>query len=236
VSPGGSSSGGDGGTPTLAIDKTNPSDGTVGTVYNHTFTATGGSKPYTFTLTGGTLPEGMSLSKDGTLSGTPAAPGTYTFAITVSDSNGRTSSHTFTFVIKEGPPVPAPVPQKTIILTVGILPATVDGQPYMLNAEPFIDKAANRTLVPIRFISEALGAEVDWIAETQQVVIRDGDQEIVLTIGSRDVLLNGVKQTIDCAPVVIPPGRTFVPLRFISETLGATVDYDSATGRITITR
>jgi hypothetical protein len=51
-----------------------------------------------------------------------------------------------------------------------------------------------------------------------------------------DVLVNGVKQTIDCAPAVLPSGRTFVPLRFVSETLGARVEYNSITKGITITK
>jgi hypothetical protein len=132
-------------------------------------------------------------------------------------------------------PVPEPV-KKVIVLTLGRQAATVDGSPYTLDAVPFVDTGANRTLVPIRFVSEALGAGVDWLAHTGQVVIKDGGRELVLTTGSRDVLVNGVKQTIDCAPVVFPPGRTFVPLRFVSETLGATVDYDPATGQISVTR
>jgi hypothetical protein len=112
----------------------------------------------------------------------------------------------------------------------------VDGQPYTLDAAPFIDPASDRALGPVRFISEALGAEVVWQAETRRVTIRDAGREIVLTIGSSSVLGDGQKTVIDCAPVIRPPGRTFVPLRFVSETLGAKVDYDSATRQIVITR
>lgn len=43
-------------------------------------------------------------------------------------------------------------------------------------------------------------------------------KEIILIIDSTDVLINGVKTQIDCAPVIVPSGRTFLPLRFISET------------------
>ena len=57
--------------------------------------------------------------------------------------------------------VPEPVPpQKVIKLTIGSTQATVDGQPYTLDAAPFVDARADRTLVPIRFVSEALSAEV----------------------------------------------------------------------------
>ena len=45
-----------------------------------------------------------------------------------------------------------------------------------------------------------------------------------------------MKQTIDCAPATLPPGRTFVPLRFVSEALGAKVDYEAGSGQVLITR
>lgn len=136
----------------------------------------------------------------------------------------------------------APVPteeepvRKIIVLTLERKDATVDGKSYILDAPPFLDTKANRTLAPVRFISEALGAEVAWVGETRQVVIRDGDKEIMLTIGSAEVLVNGERQTIDSAPELHPPGRTFVPLRFVSETLGAQVDYVHETRVITIVK
>ncbi|MEW6274437.1 MAG: stalk domain-containing protein [Bacillota bacterium] len=126
--------------------------------------------------------------------------------------------------------------KKVIVLTLGRREAAVDGSPYTLDAVPFVDTKANRTLVPIRFVSEALGAKVDWDAATRRVTIKDGGREIVLTLGSRDALVDGQTTALDCAPAVLPPGRTFVPLRFVSETLGAAVDYDPVNKRITITR
>ncbi|NLN86921.1 MAG: copper amine oxidase N-terminal domain-containing protein, partial [Syntrophomonadaceae bacterium] len=48
--------------------------------------------------------------------------------------------------------------------------------------------------------------------------------------------INGATQTIDCAPEIVPPGRTFVPLRFVSETLEADVVYNPDGGHIAITR
>lgn len=129
--------------------------------------------------------------------------------------------------------LPDKPPEKLIKLTIGQMGASVDGSPYSLDAAPFIDAEAGRTLVPVRFVSEALGANVVWDPETRQVTITDEDKEIVLTIGSTEVQVNGVKQTIDCAPMLLP-GRTFVPLRFVSETLKAEVDYKAETGEITI--
>ncbi|NPV89205.1 MAG: hypothetical protein HPY50_00320 [Firmicutes bacterium] len=226
-----SGGGGGGGTAALLIGTANPPDGTVGAAYAHSFTASGGRPPYTFEVTEGGLPLGLSLAQNGALSGTPAAAGTSRYTVTVTDSSGRTSGHGFTHIIAAAADLP-----KTITLTIGSTAATVDGQPYTLDATPYIDADAGRTMVPVRFISEVLGAEVEWRAVTRQVVIKDGNIEIVLTIDSTLVRVNGTEQGMDCAPAILPPGRTFVPLRFVSEVLGAAVDYDSDDRRITITR
>ena len=123
-----------------------------------------------------------------------------------------------------------------INLTIGMKEGHVNGVPYTLDAEPFINAEAGRTLVPARFVSEALGAEVGWNPETRKVTINDGKKEIILTIGSTAVQVNGEKQIIDCAPAILPPGRTFVPLRFVSETLETEVVFDSSNSQIIITR
>ena len=91
-------------------------------------------------------------------------------------------------------------------------------------------------MTPLRFIGEGLGTMVEWKAETSQVMIKDGDIEIVLTVGSAIVRVNGEEQTMDCAAVLLPPGRVFVPLPFVSEVLGAQVDYNQANQQTTITR
>jgi transglutaminase-like putative cysteine protease len=123
---------------------------------------------------------------------------------------------------------------ESIIFTVGSLKAMVDGQPYTLDAAPYIKAKVNRVLVPIRLISAEMGIKVDWRGSSAQVFLRDTEKEIVLSIGSGEVLVNGERQTLDCPPEVVPPGRTFVPLRFVIDTLGARVDYEDSTGKITI--
>ncbi|MGI6307772.1 MAG: stalk domain-containing protein [Dethiobacteria bacterium] len=126
---------------------------------------------------------------------------------------------------------------KVIKLTIGQQAGSVNGEPYTLDAAPYISVEAGtgRTLVPLRFISEALGAGVDWNPETKQVSITDEGKKIILTISSKDVLVDGEKQIIDCA-ATIQSNRTFVPLRFVSETLKAQVDYKAETKEITITK
>ncbi|AGK99884.1 stalk domain-containing protein [Desulfoscipio gibsoniae] len=132
--------------------------------------------------------------------------------------------------------IPGKPSLKVIKLTIGGMEAVADGGTYTLDAAPYVDSRAGRTLVPVRFVSEALGAGVDWDPDTGRVTIIDGDKEIILTLGSGKVQINGVEQTIDCAPSTAPPGRTFIPLRFVSETLGALVDYEAETNGVTITR
>jgi len=126
--------------------------------------------------------------------------------------------------------------KQLITLTIGQVQALVNSSTYTLDAVPYVDEKTQRTLVPIRFVSEALGANVKWDAATRKVTIEDGKKTIVLFLGAKKVLLNGTMQTIDCAPLALAPGRTFVPLRFVSETLGAVVDYDNTTQNIEITR
>ena len=91
-----------------------------------------------------------------------------------------------------------------------------------------------RTLVPVRLIAEALGADVTWVPETRQAILMKGEDLIVLTLGSAQALVNGQAVTL---PDGIPAGvvkwegkeSTMVPLRFVSEQLGAQVAWDGAT-------
>ena len=90
-----------------------------------------------------------------------------------------------------------------------------------------------RTMVPLRFISEALGEKVDWKADTKTVIV--GDNKASLVIGEKEINANGKKIAID-SPAVIKDSRTFVPLRAISEILGSKVDWDSSTRTVKISK
>jgi hypothetical protein len=124
-------------------------------------------------------------------------------------------------------------------LTVGKATATVGAGTVKLDAAPFIDKASGRTMVPMRFIGEAFGAAVTWDAPTRRVFVETKGTTnhkpllMIMTIGSKKATANGKALTLDVAPVIVA-GRTFVPLRVISETLGATVAWDPAARTVSI--
>lgn len=101
------------------------------------------------------------------------------------------------------------------------------------DAKPYIDTASQRTMVPIRFVSEALGAKVSWNAAAQTVTVTEGKASFTLTINKNIVDVAGKKVTLDAKPV-IKKSRTFVPLRFVSESMGAKVGWNEKERLISI--
>lgn len=91
-----------------------------------------------------------------------------------------------------------------------------DGAAYITNG---------RTMVPVRFVSEALKYDVNWNQEAKTVTIKSGGSEVLLTIGSKLASKDGKEIQIDALPV-LTDGRTYVPLRLVSEALGAEVNWD----------
>ena len=109
----------------------------------------------------------------------------------------------------------------------------MDGQKiWFPDAQAFVDEN-NRTLVPVRFIAEKMGAKVGWKPKTMTVPIERDDLHILLTIGESKALVNGVEMTFD-SKAITSGGRTFVPLRFVSEALGAQVVWDGPTATVFI--
>lgn len=103
---------------------------------------------------------------------------------------------------------------------------------YFPDAQPFID-ARSRTLVPIRFVSEAMGARVDWENDTRTVVIKKDKDTVRYTIGEMKGYLNDEIRVFDTYGI-LKEDRTFVPLRFISEMLSCDVDWNDETRTVTI--
>ena len=90
------------------------------------------------------------------------------------------------------------------------------------------------TLVPLRVISEAFGAEVNWDGDTKTVTIAHNDNNISVQIDNNTAVVNGENKTLEESPELTVNGITMLPLRFISEELGATVGYEHETQAISV--
>lgn len=108
----------------------------------------------------------------------------------------------------------------------------VDGTLVAFDQPPVIQ--GSRVLVPLRGVFEQMGATVEWRAVTRTVLAASGSTLVELQIGSRIARVNGQPVTLD-VPAMIIGGRTLVPLRFISESLGASVEWNAATRTVIIT-
>jgi len=102
---------------------------------------------------------------------------------------------------------------------------TIDGKAVQSSVAPVVQNG--RLLVPVRVITEYLGAQVLWDSNAQKVTVNSAGNQIVFTIGSQNYTVNGSGKTLD-SPAVIIGGSTMVPIRAISEAMGADVNYDSA--------
>ncbi len=91
------------------------------------------------------------------------------------------------------------------------------------------------TLVPLRVITEAFGANVSWDGSTQTITLDYPNVNIVLQIGNSIADVNQAARQLSSSPQ-LTNGTTMVPLRFISETFGATVTYDDNTREITVVK
>ncbi|MDP4182190.1 MAG: beta-propeller domain-containing protein [Bacillota bacterium] len=115
-----------------------------------------------------------------------------------------------------------------VVLFVGSSQALVNNTEKQVDSEsedikPVIKN--DRTLVPVRFISENFGAKVDWNANDKTVYILVGAKKVEMAIGRESMMLDGKSVSLDAAPEVIG-NRTFIPLRKLAEALGKEVLYD----------
>lgn len=92
----------------------------------------------------------------------------------------------------------------------------------------------NRTLIPVRDVLEAMGAEVDWLAEERAVVAMRDMNTVIIRINDSNIISNGVPAAID-VPAQIINSRTMLPARAVVEALGGSVDWDGAAQKVIIT-
>jgi len=113
-----------------------------------------------------------------------------------------------------------PAGSTVLKLTVGSTTLEVNGQPVAMDVAPFLENG--RTWVPVRFVAEKLGADVQWDPIAKGVTIRQSGVTIELLLDSTMIRVNGHSTGMDVAPF-LRQDRTWVPLRFVVENLGSTV-------------
>lgn len=117
------------------------------------------------------------------------------------------------------------VGQETIVV--------IDGKGYNFDPNPV--NVEGRKLVPMRSLFEALGANIHWEKETKTVICYIEDYEVQLPVEGTNALVDGEEITLDI-PLQLIDGTTYVPLRFIGETLGYCVEWDNSTRTILISK
>ena len=106
----------------------------------------------------------------------------------------------------------------------GALAVRLNGQPLALSAAPL--QVGGRTLLPLRDVFESLGLGVNWNPVAQSIVAQSATTQIALGVDNSIALVNGRNVRLD-QPARLVGGRAFVPLRFVAEATGATVDYNA---------
>jgi hypothetical protein len=107
----------------------------------------------------------------------------------------------------------------------------VDGKEQVLDQAPVVLNGT--TLIPIRFIVDALQGQVAWEGTEQKVTLMKNEHLIEMWIGDKDLLINGNRVTSRVAPMLIN-SRTMVPLRLIADAFGWEVGWDEALQKVTL--
>ena len=149
--------------------------------------------------------------------------GTYTETIAI-QTNGGSKEYQITMIIQKNPVI-------IIELQIGSKNATISGKAVTVDPPPYIKSGT--TLVPLRFIGEAFGAKIDWLPQQGKgtIIIKLKEHLIQIEIANTQAVVNGNNMTLVVAPEIVN-GRTFVPLRFISEAFGAKVEWIAETQTI----
>ncbi len=139
---------------------------------------------------------------------------------------------------QDDPGTTEPGGQTVIRLYIGSNEYYVNGSLKGMDAVPVIMEG--RTMLPIRYVAEPLGAAMGWDAAEQKVTISMEGKLLELWIGRNQAKVNGQVKRLDdlnasVAPIIVPPGRTMLPLRFIAENLGCQVGWNALAQEVTIT-
>lgn len=114
----------------------------------------------------------------------------------------------------------------------GNIRVTVNGTQLVFDQQPIMEN--DRVLVPVRAIFEALGATVEWNPENELVTAQKDGQTVKLQIGNRLMTQNGAPVLLDVGPKLVG-SRTLVPVRAVSESFGAQVDWIASSLTVVVT-
>ncbi len=139
------------------------------------------------------------------------------------------------FVIVSAVAVSADTGAQTVVMSIDSNVMSVDGSERSIDESGSVPVIINdRTYVPVRGLVEALGGSADWDSESRSAILKRNNEEIRLTIDSTTAYYNNNAVEIDTVPVIVN-NRTMLPARFIAESFGYSVGWDSETKTITIT-
>lgn len=122
---------------------------------------------------------------------------------------------------------------RSIVFVVGLNEYFVNGETpgIEMDAAPYIEDG--RTFVPVRYLGYALGVteeNVKWYGDQNKASLTLPPNTVEMVIGVNQVVTNGKAKPIDVAPAIKPPGRTFLPARYVVEGLGYQVEYEKING------
>jgi hypothetical protein len=129
------------------------------------------------------------------------------------------------------PPLPPAGPVHVMRLTIGSTTYTHLGVARTGDVAPFIDEATARTMIPLRIVAEALGAELEWVPDRRGIYIYHGATTLSLTIDEE--IGNDAAGNPFGAPMLVNDS-TYVPARYVIEALGARVEWDDAARAVDI--
>ena len=157
-------------------------------------------------------------------------PGSFGFRLYAKENGGRSNLNTMSF---DNLVVSTFAEKTEVKLQIGNKTGYVNGEAKALDAAPIIRNS--RTMLPVRFVAESLGATVGWDGATSTVTVTTATTKLEIKIGATTAKVNGVEVTLD-SPTFIESSRTYLPVRFVAENLGAEVAWDGATSTATLTK
>lgn len=131
-------------------------------------------------------------------------------------------------------PTPTPAPDMTVWMKLNSKMLKINDKMTNMDTTPVLWK--NTTYIPLRFLSEGIGATVKWDKKAQEVTVMAGDDTLVFWVNNKVMEVNGMKKNVGSTVFVNKDGRTQVPLRFIAELLNWDVKWAQKDGSITLTK